>query len=482
MSLRDDLKAYIDGELEPRRNDEIRIALETDAALQREYIELRALSASFANVSQVETSGLESTLKLLDDSRRVARVQWRRIAWAGGLVLATTLVAMVVFPIMSTGHLMAKNDSASSAEEKVMDSAAGGESMMAKSLQKNPNSMMKAPSVSASAASPALRQGEPEVNEYRPPTRSKDKGRVAATEFGRKKIGTRLSHHVPNPPSDQLAMLAKKPHSIVTFRSPKTVVGSRETGTTMFAQENHQTVFLAFDSRESGEKQVLDLVGKYEIKVDQLSGAAKNIPSDQTTRTIVIDVPDEIADKTVDELRKLPIQIRTNLSAQNGNIFGATTSASSARGQGPGGGAGAMGGSSFGGAKRSSGGFGGGAGGFNGGLNRAVAAPVSPSGKPREPVKQLEPLTNSMAESSRPKLRDMEPFKVQSSNAVAKNGSDHLIDNHRHRGRAKPPQTTLDNVNSTDRKLAPVMLQPRKTRRIVIVVSEKPKLPPPPVP
>ena len=172
MSLRDDLKAYIDGELEPRRNDEIRIALETDAALQREYIELRALSASFANVSQVETSGLESTLKLLDDSRRVARVQWRRIAWAGGLVLATTLVAMVVFPIMSTGHLMAKNDSASSAEEKVMDSAAGGESMMAKSLQKNPNSMMKAPSVSASAASPALRQGEPEVNEYRPPTRS----------------------------------------------------------------------------------------------------------------------------------------------------------------------------------------------------------------------------------------------------------------------------------------------------------------------
>lgn len=107
MSIRDDLKAYLDGELTEERAAEVRAALEKDPELRREADEIKALGDTLktANIEYVAV-GLENTLVALQRASkpqpifRVAKYRWL-FAGAAGLLIIGTLV----IPFMEKGRM-----------------------------------------------------------------------------------------------------------------------------------------------------------------------------------------------------------------------------------------------------------------------------------------------------------------------------------------------------------------------------------------
>jgi hypothetical protein len=93
MSVRDDLKAYLDGELPPLRMQEVREAAERDPELARELAELQALSLAVRqSAPEYEVRGMEETLRRLS-RRRAPKLIWLGIpvALAGAVAVAAVL-------------------------------------------------------------------------------------------------------------------------------------------------------------------------------------------------------------------------------------------------------------------------------------------------------------------------------------------------------------------------------------------------------
>lgn len=113
MSVRDDLKAYLDGELPPLRMAEIRDAINKDPALAREVEQLRALAASLqALASRPVMTGLEDTLAALGraEKRRPWFIRY-------GFPLATATAAFVL--AVAIAPKLRFNSSADAEESKV---------------------------------------------------------------------------------------------------------------------------------------------------------------------------------------------------------------------------------------------------------------------------------------------------------------------------------------------------------------------------
>lgn len=100
MSVPDDLKAYLDGELPPLRMAEIRDAIDADPALAEEVEQLRTLSTSLqAFAARPTVVGLEDTLSALGRSKR--RKSWFvRYAFPLATAAAAIILAAVVAPKM----------------------------------------------------------------------------------------------------------------------------------------------------------------------------------------------------------------------------------------------------------------------------------------------------------------------------------------------------------------------------------------------
>lgn len=98
-TLRDDLKAYLDGELAPERAEEVRLAVESDPSLRQELEALGRVSAALKDMAKDPVvHGLEGALD------RVSRVE-RRAPWRRQLTLALTLAGVavlgaVLFPVV----------------------------------------------------------------------------------------------------------------------------------------------------------------------------------------------------------------------------------------------------------------------------------------------------------------------------------------------------------------------------------------------
>jgi anti-sigma factor RsiW len=85
MNLHEDLKAYLDGQLDPFRMAEVEAALSEDATLREELAAIQRLSASIrlAAPPLEPTKGLEETLAALT---RPATGRWgKAVAWSTGL-------------------------------------------------------------------------------------------------------------------------------------------------------------------------------------------------------------------------------------------------------------------------------------------------------------------------------------------------------------------------------------------------------------
>lgn len=110
MNLRDDLKAYLDGELPAERMAEMREAIDRDPLLAQEVEELGRISQTLRVAAmQPSAVGLEETLRALEKSERRERKPWW--PWLVPIAgMACTLI-FVVAPTMDQAKMAAKSDS-----------------------------------------------------------------------------------------------------------------------------------------------------------------------------------------------------------------------------------------------------------------------------------------------------------------------------------------------------------------------------------
>ena len=118
MTMRDDLKAFIDNELTDAERIEMLHAIENDPELQAEAIELRQISRMIRDdIWQPEPTGLADTLEAL--RKNAPKKPW----WsATGLQLAvaaacTVVLGMILFPVFAQSKQSAKQTSAATEEK-----------------------------------------------------------------------------------------------------------------------------------------------------------------------------------------------------------------------------------------------------------------------------------------------------------------------------------------------------------------------------
>lgn len=93
MSLRDDVKAYVDGELAPERLTEFEAALQTDPSLAAEVEAMKSLTERVRNFGrQPQPIGLEQTLDRVAPRRSFPL---NRLLWAGGTFMALVVIGLI---------------------------------------------------------------------------------------------------------------------------------------------------------------------------------------------------------------------------------------------------------------------------------------------------------------------------------------------------------------------------------------------------
>jgi hypothetical protein len=103
--VREDIKAYLDGELSPERAQEVRLALESDPALMEEYTAMKNISGMLQSLArQPQVKGVEQT--------RTALAPRRAFRWREGLAVAATLalLAVLLSPVFMKAKFAAKTD------------------------------------------------------------------------------------------------------------------------------------------------------------------------------------------------------------------------------------------------------------------------------------------------------------------------------------------------------------------------------------
>ena len=119
MSIHDDLKAYLDGELEPGRAEEVRQAIESDPALKREAEFMRSLGDEIRAVSiDPQVYGLERAL----DAVQPKNPWWGAPAWRTGLAIGVPILAgLAIVALLGKGLMTGQKEE--SAEVAMSESA-----------------------------------------------------------------------------------------------------------------------------------------------------------------------------------------------------------------------------------------------------------------------------------------------------------------------------------------------------------------------
>ena len=102
MNEREDIKAYIDGELSPERANEVRLAIESDPGLMQEYTFMKDTSSKIATLlRQPQVQGAE---KALQAARPV-----RKFRWIEGIAVACAVFVLgaMIFPVFAQSKMSA---------------------------------------------------------------------------------------------------------------------------------------------------------------------------------------------------------------------------------------------------------------------------------------------------------------------------------------------------------------------------------------
>lgn len=103
MSVREDIKAYIDGELSRERAEEVRQAIASDPEINAEYLAMKEMTEQIA--AMVRQPQVKGATKALETARPKRRSRFWEIVLATGLC---AIVAAVLFPVFSQSKMAAK--------------------------------------------------------------------------------------------------------------------------------------------------------------------------------------------------------------------------------------------------------------------------------------------------------------------------------------------------------------------------------------
>jgi hypothetical protein len=118
VSVREDLKAYLDGELSPSRMEEVRAAVEADPVLQEEVEYMKALAVEIRRLSEEpQIVGMEKVLGAVKGRSSRLSPWTLRPAFAGGAVCVLLLFASaaVLYPVFAQSKSRAMNVSTNKA-------------------------------------------------------------------------------------------------------------------------------------------------------------------------------------------------------------------------------------------------------------------------------------------------------------------------------------------------------------------------------
>ncbi len=128
MDIREDLKAFLDGELSPERAAEVQIEIDREPALREEYEFMKLLSGEIKSaVKEPQIKGLE---KAMDQARRprLSVSSWRWAAYAGSGLAGLFLIGLIgnsLFPLFAQSRSMAKNEITRAGSDEFRSKAAG---------------------------------------------------------------------------------------------------------------------------------------------------------------------------------------------------------------------------------------------------------------------------------------------------------------------------------------------------------------------
>lgn len=150
--LREDLKAYLDGELTPERAEAVRLALLQDQDLRQEYEFMKLLTNEIrAGAKETEVRGEEATVQKIAGSRRAP---WKTFATLAFTLVGVGVLAAVLFPVFAQPKEAAKQTMA--AESRSVMSAAAAPAAPPAAPMPSPT-MNKAGDVDAEPAEAAKR-------------------------------------------------------------------------------------------------------------------------------------------------------------------------------------------------------------------------------------------------------------------------------------------------------------------------------------
>lgn len=284
MSVRDDLKAYLDGELPPTRMAEVREAIERDPALAREARELADLSVSIKAVApQPAATGLDQTLAALQ--RRSTRSRgWWILVPAG---LTAVLIVAIVAPTFSQAKFAAKRSGywkeAVSAAAPSYAAAAEVAEPAKSELALRDRAKMRSQAEDASTEKAAVRTGAP----------VKKKARVkpaSGTRPGSERSVSGLEPSV-NPLLGGLVRSSSDPNA--ALMAPNAVAA---------AKEANDVVVIEVDSIEEAERRIRELGSAVEAPQSKNRATTSSITSE---RRFVLSVPAKEAENVRKTIRNL---------------------------------------------------------------------------------------------------------------------------------------------------------------------------------
>lgn len=114
MSIREDIKAYLDGELSPERMEQVRVALEADPTLRAEAEAFRGITTRIQGaVTMPPVTGLEKALKAAPKAQ-----PWYLAPWAIAAPVGACVIAAVAMSLNSFGGLREAETTAMSINDR----------------------------------------------------------------------------------------------------------------------------------------------------------------------------------------------------------------------------------------------------------------------------------------------------------------------------------------------------------------------------
>jgi anti-sigma factor RsiW len=292
MSYREDLKAYLDGELSEARAREVEQAIARDSSLSEEAAQLRSLSAAFQAIPAPAPHGMERTLEALTHAQGTRlRPTWGRplalaLAGAFALIIAT----VIFFPVFGPSVSKSKESIFASGADTASVATASAPAPVESSVEERQDQRLsKAAQKAPTVIPPVTLKSEPaQVTKRSAPAAAK--ADVVAANANKNKASTSDRREAPPEPP------AEKKDS----PKPTTAAG-------VAPELDAQPMEIKVPSVELGRDALLAVVQEFGGSIVEPSEK-----SDASKATVELEVPADQEQKLIARLKELPRELKEN--------------------------------------------------------------------------------------------------------------------------------------------------------------------------